>query len=225
MEKRINKRIGWCKKFWYRFRFPSILEGVYAIFAVVFWIQLIMKIAFNRKFDNITYTKGHKLDIGDLELFQISIYYIDCFLLIALAILSVHFINNLISPVNFIITYTIEYIKKYFLSAFTLIFVVCLLGAIGMTTVYGMFAYGYTNYIQSLIAFFTLLWRGSLMYPHTYFNYTESYKWLIDRIGLITLFVFIIFVHFILRYFVVNISVSTLNYEFKQNKEVSKINK
>ena len=184
-------------------------------FTLLLWIQFILKLAFNSQFDQITYTKGQKLELGHLELFQYIINYVDYFLLLAISFLFMYFINNLIQPVNFLIHHLMNYMKKYILSAFALIMIKCLLDAIGMTVVYGMFVYGYSNFFQSLVAFFTLLLRGSLMYPHTYFNYTEGYKWLIDRIGLITLFVFIIFVHFFVRYFVINASVASLFSEYK----------
>ena len=155
-------------------------------------------------------------------MFQYIINFIDIFLLLMLSFLFMYFINNLIPPVNFLMNHLMNYMRKYIIPAFILILISWLLAAISMTIIYGMFVYGYSNFFQSLLVFFTLLLRGSVMYSHEFHNYTENYNVLKDRIGFYTIFVFVILSHFFIRYFIVNISIASLFDEYKAIKQERK---
>lgn len=61
-----------------------------------------------------------------------------------------------------------------------------------------------------------------MVYQHTHPYYTEDYEYIVDRVGIFVILLIIIVFHFFLRYFIINLSVSSLLSQFSvARKEIA----
>uniref|UniRef100_A0A7S3N5I5 Uncharacterized protein n=1 Tax=Euplotes harpa TaxID=151035 RepID=A0A7S3N5I5_9SPIT len=213
-----KKKIKFCSKLKLWFRSPNMFEWIAILFMILFWISLVMKLIFHKQFQDIAIDESKFLDLSSMVVFQLTINSIDYILLVSTSFVMVCFTYQWFSPVNFIMNYLVNYIKRMLFAAFLSVFVMCIIAASFVTAIFGLNVYGYNKYAQSLVYSFTMLLRGSVFYPHEHFLYVEDYQHVTEKVGVVTLLFFLFSFHFYMRYFVLNVSVGSLLNEYKTAK-------
>lgn len=85
--------------------------------------------------------------------------------------------------------------------------------------IFGLYLFGLEDYIHSLLVAILLFTRGTINHTYEHRNLTENNIYLFHRVPQMLLFVTIIPVCYIIRYFMVNLSVASLMTEIHKARE------
>jgi uncharacterized membrane protein len=99
-----------------------------------------------------------------------------------------------------------------------------LVGSFYLTAVFGFYLYNYENFFVTWIISFMMLTRGTMVhqFDHAYLN--EDYEYVVNRVSIFFILIAYVFMHFLVRYFIINISVAAFLNQFaivrKQNQKL-----
>ena len=80
--------------------------------------------------------------------------------------------------------------------------------------IFGLFMFGYESYIYCFMISILVITRGAMTHVYTHQYLQEDYEYYITRVGIIFTMLFIFGFHFVVRYFVINLSIASFLSEF-----------
>lgn len=104
-----------------------------------------------------------------------------------------------------------------------MITLICLLSAFYLSVIFGLSMFNYEDNIYSFLVSILLITRGTLNYNYEHEELAEDDQYFIPRVGYLNILGFIILYHYVMRYFVIKISVAGLMSELNlARKEIMK---
>jgi hypothetical protein len=181
-----------------------------------------LKLIFLGLYNDITPDEDAFLNLLTLETFQYTIFFIDYIVALSLSAVLICYINNWLTPVNFIMKYFTNFAKKYMLPLTVLIVCATLVGSLYLNAVFGLYLYNYENFWHTWIISFMLFTRGTLVHQFSHAYLDEDYEYIVNRVSIFYFLIGYAFMHFLIRYFIINISVAAFLNQFaivrKQNQ-------
>lgn len=108
---------------------------------IIYLINLILKLIFNKLYNDITMKDLKFLDIASLESFQYAIYFIDWVLAIFMALALLKYMNVWFKPVNFLMQYLTRFIINFFFYGSFFVILISTATALWIMCIYGPHMY------------------------------------------------------------------------------------
>uniref|UniRef100_A0A7S3KKB3 Uncharacterized protein n=1 Tax=Euplotes crassus TaxID=5936 RepID=A0A7S3KKB3_EUPCR len=86
-------------------------------------------------------------------------------------------------------------------------------------SIFGLYLFGFEDYVHSLLVAILLFTRGTINHNYQHRNLTENDNYLLHRVPHTLLFVTVIPLGYIIRYFMINLSVASLMTEIHKARE------
>jgi hypothetical protein len=214
IESKAEKKIGCCRRFWYRFRVPRILQIITLFFLITYWFNLLLKLIFESVYNGIELSDTEFLHLDGIEIFQFIIFTIDYILALLIASVMIAYIYTWFEPMHFIMSYMNKFILHYFPFLTILITMSCIIGALLIMYIFGLHMFETYNFLFSFLTCWLMLSRGPLYYQHVHKYLKEDYQYVNERVHIFLLIIMILLIHFYTRYFVINLSVSAFLDQF-----------
>lgn len=117
------------------------------------------------------------------------------------------------------VQYLSKFIYKYLAPITILLLCTALISAFFLMAIFGLYLFGFENYIHSCLVAILIFTRGTINPNYEHRNLTETNVYLFHRVPPLLLFITVIPVGYIIRYFMINLSVASLMTEIHTARE------